>query len=46
MRENGLADEDLDEYAAYRRYLLFKDIKFGMVPERILKLVLIIKLCS
>ena len=33
MRENGLADEDLDEDAAYRRYLLFKDVKFGVVPR-------------
>ena len=28
-----MADENLDEDAAYRRYLLFKDVKFGVVPK-------------
>ena len=34
LREYGLAYGNLEEDAAYRRYLLFKDVKFGIVPRQ------------
>ena len=32
LADHGILDESMEEERAYRRYLLFKDVKFGIVP--------------